>query len=75
MSSGQKMRMSNEALYLAHRLLPHSSELSIAAEIQRLTQCGNSWFTQELVDSLFALLIVGSSNRFVVDYIGLYKWF
>jgi hypothetical protein len=48
-TSAQRMRLNNEALYLSHRLAVYSKETSIAAEVGRLSQCGNTWYTQELV--------------------------
>ena len=48
-TSGQRMRLSNEILYLSHRLILYSKEMSVSTEIQRLQRCGNLLFTQELV--------------------------
>jgi hypothetical protein len=46
---GQRMKLSNDALYLSHCLIPHSIDPNISAELQRLSQCGSTWFNQELV--------------------------
>jgi hypothetical protein len=49
MSTGERMILSNDALHLAHRLVPHSDDPTVAIEMQRLSQCGQVWFNQELV--------------------------
>jgi hypothetical protein len=45
----QRMCLSNDALYLSHRLLPHAKDPAIARTMQELLQCGNRWFDDELV--------------------------
>ena len=50
MTHAQAMKSVNDALYLAHRLVPHSVDPNVFAEMERLTLCGNAWFNQELVD-------------------------
>src|SRR5204863_6617861 len=49
MTHGQRMRLSNDALYLSHRLVALSEDPHISAEMQRLSSCGNAWFNEELV--------------------------
>jgi hypothetical protein len=49
MSTGERMILSNDALHSAHRLVPHSDDPTVAIEMQRLSQCGQVWFNQELV--------------------------
>ena len=49
MTHGERMRLSNDALYLSHRLIPHSEDPHISTEMQRLSACGHAWFNQELV--------------------------
>jgi hypothetical protein len=51
MTHGQRMRLSNDALHLSHRLIPHSGDRHISAEMERLSLCGHAWFNQELVRS------------------------
>ena len=49
MTNGQRMRLSNDALYLSHRLIRHSEDPRISTEIQRLSSWGHAWFNEELV--------------------------
>ena len=49
MTTGERMILSNDALYLAHRLVPHSDDLTVAAEMRLLSQCGQVWFSLEVV--------------------------
>ena len=49
MSKSERMILSNDALYLARRLLPHSDDPIIAIEMDHLTHRGENWFNQELV--------------------------
>lgn len=49
MTAGQRMKMSNDMLYLSHRLLPHCIDGNIPVVMQRLSLCGYTWFNQEIV--------------------------
>ena len=55
MTHGQRMRLSNDALYLSHRLIPHSGDPHISGEMQRLSSWGHAWFNQELVPLLLEM--------------------
>lgn len=46
-TSGQRLKLSNDALYISHRL--NSDDPNITAEKHHLWDCGNAWFNQELV--------------------------
>lgn len=46
---GSLIKFSTDALYLSHRLIPYSTHQSISLEIQRLNECGQIAFTQEIV--------------------------
>jgi hypothetical protein len=46
-TSGQRMKFSNDALYMSHCL--NSDDPNIIAEKNHLWYCGNAWFNQELV--------------------------
>jgi len=43
------MRLSNDALYLAHRLLPHVSDPMILHVMHDLQRCGDRWFEDAVV--------------------------
>jgi hypothetical protein len=47
----QRVKWSNDALYLSHQLLSYSIHGGVLDEIQRLNQWGNLWFNQEFVRS------------------------
>ena len=51
MTTAERMILTNDARYLAHRLVPHSNDPSVAIEMQRLTEIDHAWFNQELVVS------------------------
>jgi len=49
MSAAERMMLSNDALYLARRLVVHSNDPTIAIEVDHLSHRGEAWFHQELV--------------------------
>ena len=49
MTLAKRMRASNDALYLAHRLALHSIDDDIVREVQMLNLYGQSCFNQEVV--------------------------
>src|ERR1700738_4703778 len=58
MKNGQRMRLSNDFLYLSHRL--NSDDPTVIAEKHRLWQCGVSWFNRELVSITMCLANIAS---------------
>jgi len=49
LTDGYQMRLSNDALYLSHRLLPYIKDPIVLHVMEDLQRCGNQWFEDAVV--------------------------